>query len=100
MAIIAGGGIIQIQIVKDYLNLDYDDSLLHMYVQTAIDYVANGVDDFYNKYEKTDFENLADMVILVITQEIYDNRNQMNWNQGYSYIIRGMMTQLQYYEVV
>lgn len=88
-----------LQIVKDYLRIDYDydDAFLKILIDAAESYLASAVNDFDKKSKKKNFKSRADIVRLALIQEMYDNRMLINdKSKDLSYTIRSMITQLQY----
>ena len=84
--------------VKQYLRLDYDDSLIDSFIEVSENYLRDAVDDFDKKIENERFKAKAEMLQLVLIQELYDNRNQAKKDSvDFSYIIRSMIMQLQYW---
>jgi len=84
--------------VKKYLRLDYEDPLIDNFLIVSENYIKDAVDDFDKKIKNQQFKSKAEMVQLVIIQELYDNRNQAKKDStDFSYIIRSMITQLQYW---
>lgn len=84
--------------VKQYLRLDYDDSLVDNLILISESYLKDAIDNFDKKIENEQFKAKAEMVQLVLIQELYDNRNQAKKDStDFSYVIRSMISQLQYW---
>ena len=84
--------------VKQYLRLDYDDSLVDNFILISESYLKDAIDNFDKKIKNEQFKAKAEMVQLVLIQELYDNRNQGKKDStDFSYVIRSMITQLQYW---
>ena len=84
--------------VKQYLRLDYDDSLADNFMLISEGYLKDAIDDFDKKIKNEQFKAKAEMVQLVLIQELYDNRNQAKKDTtDFSYVIRSMISQLQYW---
>lgn len=84
--------------VKQYLRLDYEDSLVDNFILISESYLKDAIDNFDKKMENEQFKAKAEMVQLVLIQELYDNRNQGKKDStDFSYVIRSMIAQLQYW---
>lgn len=84
--------------VKQYLRLDYEDSLIDNFILISESYLKDAIDNFDKKIENEQFKAKAEMVQLVLIQELYDNRNQAKKDStDFSYVIRSMISQLQYW---
>ena len=84
--------------VKQYLRLDYDDSMVDNFILISESYLKDAIDNFDKKMENEQFKAKAEMVQLVLIQELYDNRNQAKKDSiDFSYVIRSMISQLQYW---
>ena len=84
--------------VKEYLRLDYEDSLVDNFILISESYLKDAIDNFDKKIENEQFKAKAEMVQLVLIQELYDNRNQAKKDStDFSYVIRSMISQLQYW---
>lgn len=84
--------------VKQYLRLDYDDSLIDNFILISESYLKDAIDNFDKKIKNEQFKAKAEMVQLVLIQELYDNRNQAKKDTtDFSYVIRSMISQLQYW---
>ena len=84
--------------VKQYLRLDYEDSLVDNFILISESYLKDAIDNFDKKIENEQFKAKAERVQLVIIQELYDNRNQAKKDStDFSYVIRSMISQLQYW---
>ena len=84
--------------IKQYLRLDYDDSLIDSFEEVSENYLRDAVDDYDKKIKNEEFKAKAEMLQLVLIQELYDNRNQGKKDStDFSYVIRSMITQLQYW---
>ena len=87
--------------VKNYLRVTYDDDdgYLTNLMQVAEDYLVAGVTDYLKKKENDHFKARAEIVKLVIIQNLYDERYLVGQPLEMSYIIRSMITQLEYGDV-
>nr|DAJ71172.1 MAG TPA: head tail connector [Caudoviricetes sp.]DAK14209.1 MAG TPA: head tail connector [Caudoviricetes sp.] len=84
--------------VKQYLRLDYDDSLVDNFILISESYLKDAIDNFDKKIKNEQFKAKAEMVQLVLIQELYDNRSQAKKDTtDFSYVIRSMISQLQYW---
>lgn len=84
--------------VKQYLRLDYEDSLIDNFILISESYLKDAIDNFDKKIKNEQFKAKAEMVQLVLIQELYDNRNQAKKDTtDFSYVIRSMISQLQYW---
>ena len=84
--------------VKQYLRLDYEDSLVDDFILISESYLKDAIDNFEKKIENEQFKAKTEMVQLVLIQELYDNRNQAKKDStDFSYVIRSMISQLQYW---
>ena len=84
--------------VKQYLRLDYEDSLIDNFILISESYLKDAIDNFDKKIKNEQFKAKAEMVQLVLIQELYDNRNQAKKDStDFSYVIRSMISQLQYW---
>ena len=82
--------------IKQYLRLDYDYSLIDSFEEVSENYLRDAVDDYDEKIKNEQFKAKAEMVQLVLIQELYDNRNQAKKDStDFSYVIRSMISQLQ-----
>ena len=84
--------------VKQYLRLDYEDSLVDNFILISESYLKDAIDNFDKKMENEQFKAKAEMVQSVLIQELYDNRSQAKKDTtDFSYVIRSMISQLQYW---
>ena len=84
--------------VKQYLRLDYDDSLVDNFILISESYLKDAIDNFDKKIKNEQFKAKAEMIQLVLIQELYDNRSQAKKDTtDFSYVIRSMISQLQYW---
>ena len=84
--------------VKQYLRLDYNDSLVDNFILISESYLKDAIDNFDKKIKNEQFKAKAEMVQLVLIQELYDNRSQAKKDTtDFSYVIRSMISQLQYW---
>ena len=84
--------------IKQYLRLDYDDSLVDNFILISESYLKDAIDNFDKKIKNEQFKAKAEMVQLVLIQELYDNRSQAKKDTtDFSYVIRSMISQLQYW---
>ena len=87
--------------VKNYLRVTYDDDdgYLTNLMQVAEDYLVDGVTDYLVKKEKENFKARIEIVKLAIIQNLYDERWMMGQPLEMNYIVRSMITQLEYGDV-
>ena len=87
--------------LKEYLRIDIDaeDTLLTQCLSAADAYLNNAITDYATNYAAAaKFAAQADMVWMALAAEMYQNRDSRNDNRThYSYMIRSMITQLQYW---
>lgn len=81
------------------MTYDDDDGYLTNLMQVAEDYLVAGVTDYLVKKEKEHFRARAEIVKLVIIQNLYDERYMMGQALEMNYIVRSMITQLEYGDV-
>ena len=83
---------------KLYLRIDstVEDTLLTDIVTAAESYLRDAVDDYDTFTSDTNFAAKAKIAQLALITEMYDNRNAST-NQDFSYTIRSLITQMQYY---
>lgn len=81
-----------------YLRLDYEDNLIDSFVEISEGYIRDAIDNYDEKIKNENFKAKSEMVQLVLIQELYDNRNQAKKDSAdFSYVIRSMIYQLQYW---
>lgn len=87
--------------VKKYLRVTYDDddSYLEQLIEVAETYLIDGVTDYLEKKKNDHFNKRAEIVKLVIIQNLYDERYMMGQHLEMNYIVRSMITQLEYGDV-
>ncbi|SFE87979.1 head-tail connector protein [Peptostreptococcus sp. D1] len=88
--------------VKNYLRVDNDedDSLINHLIKSANAYMRGAIDEYDSKMEVEAFKLMAQLVMLTIISEWYDNR-LFTKNSNYdkvSKIVTSMIQQLQYSE--
>ena len=86
--------------IKTFLKVDTaaDDANLTALMGAAESHVRGAVTNFSDYYEKdNDFTALADMCMKLIVLELYDRPLREPDSQEYSYPVRSMLTQLQYW---
>lgn len=87
--------------LKIYLRIDGndEDELLGNFLTAAESYMRNAIsnfDEFYSTNER--FAAQADLLTLVIVAENFYNRDGRNdQRRDYSYVVRSMISQLQYF---
>lgn len=84
--------------VKNYLRVTYDDDdgYLAQLMQVAEDYLEAGITDYKTKIEDEHFKARSIILKLIIIQNLYDERYMMGQPLEMNYIVRSMMTQLEY----
>lgn len=81
--------------VKDYLRVDGedDDQMVFSCVKAAYRYILDGVGEF------DEDSPTAEMLLLAITQDLYDNRtlteSEQQWKMRQSYTYQSIILQLQ-----
>ena len=81
-----------------YLRLDYEDNLIDSFIEISEGYLRDAIDNYDEKIKNENFKAKSEMVQLVLIQELYDNRNQAKKDStDFSYVIRSMIAQLQYW---
>ena len=84
--------------VSRYLRLDYEDILIGDLIEVSNGYLRDAIDNYDEKVKNESFKAKSEMVQLILIQELYDNRNQAKKDsEDFSYIIRSMIMQLQYW---
>ncbi len=91
--------------IKTYLRIDDSDNddLLILLKETAASQMRNTITDFDKKYnlsaeESADFVKIADLCIVILVAELYDQRIGGGANAvRYSYIAGNMLEVLEYY---
>ena len=88
--------ILTLEEAKNYLRIDYDedDTLLQSLMIAAIDYLRDAINDFDKKATKEKFIKRAKILVCVLVQDWYDNREQKE-SKDLSYTARSLLTQLQ-----
>ena len=84
--------------LKQYLRIDIDaeDSLLESFLVTAENFLKGAVTDYEKNYSASEiFADKADFLIMTIAAEYYQNRDMSEGK--YSYAVKSMLAQLQYY---
>lgn len=82
---------------KQYLRADQsdEDGLIQKLLDTAESYIKGAVDDYDVRKANPDFVRRADVAVLAIVTELYENRG-VGLQHDYSYAIRTLISQLQY----
>lgn len=87
--------------VKEFLKVDgtADDANITALLNAAVSHVRGAVNNYDTYYgNDQDFTNLADMVTKIMVLELYDRPLQIHDGAAdYSYTVRSMITQLQYW---
>lgn len=88
--------LLKIEEVKNYLRIDYDedDNLLQSLMVAAENYLNDAICNLKEHLEKEEFKERAKILMYVIIQDWYDNR-ESGESKDFNYTIRSMMTQLQ-----
>lgn len=89
-----------LEFVKNYLRVDTDedDSLINHLIKSANAYMSGAIDEYDSKMEIEGFKLMAQLVMLTMISEWYDNRLYTK-NSNYdkvSKIVTSMIQQLQY----
>ena len=86
---------------KKYLRIDtdYEDDLLEEFIEASELYLIGAISNYKELYgQNEDFSKIADKLRLVLTSEMFFNRDGRNDSRrDYSYVTRSMMNQLMYY---
>ncbi|HDK7215224.1 TPA: phage gp6-like head-tail connector protein [Clostridium botulinum] len=85
--------------VKQFLRLDYDDEdiFLQLCIQNAEEYLKSAVDDYDNKIQIDRFKIKARLFMLMLIQDMFDNRELMTKdNEKYKYIAKSMLMQMNF----
>lgn len=86
--------------LKIYLRIDGndEDDLLESFLTAAESYMRNAISNFDTLYSNERFAAQADLLTLVIVAENFYNRDGRNdQRRDYSYVVRSMISQLQYF---
>lgn len=87
--------------IKEFLKVDgtADDANITALLNAAVSHVRGAVNNYDTYYgNDQDFTNLADMVTKIMVLELYDRPLQTHDGAAdYSYTVRSMITQLQYW---
>lgn len=86
---------------KAYLRIDGDaeDDVVKALMASAESYLRAAVENYDSLREDADFSSQADMVMRLLIAELYENRAMgADAQKDYSYAVRSMITQLQYWE--
>ena len=85
-----------IEDVKNYLRIDYneDDNLLQSLMVAAENYLNAAICNLEERLKEEKFKERAKILMYVIIQDWYDNR-ESGESKDFNYTIRSMMTQLQ-----
>lgn len=85
-----------IEDVKNYLRIDYneDDNLLQSLMVAAENYLNDAICNLEECLKEEKFKERAKILMYVIIQDWYDNR-ESGESKDFNYTIRSMMTQLQ-----
>ena len=87
--------------IKQYLRIDsnYEDELISSFIPVAAAYLKAAVTDYDEKYQSDEaFAEEADFLQMLLVGEMYQNRDGRNDPRNdYSYAVRSMITQLQYW---
>ncbi|MCI6031574.1 head-tail connector protein [Fusobacterium varium] len=85
-----------IEDVKNYLRIDYneDDNLLQSLMVAAENYLNDAICNLEERLKEEKFKERAKILMYVIIQDWYDNR-ESGESKDFNYTIRSMMTQLQ-----
>lgn len=88
---------------KNYIRVDVneDDELIKMLIDTAYSYVSNAIDDFEKKCLDDGFRNKAEHIMLFLIADWYDNRQYSRYEKynEVSHIVTAMIQQIQLEEV-
>lgn len=87
--------------LKEYLRVDTDaeDTFLERCIEAGESYLHDAVTSYDDNYENDEkFAHKADMIIMALAAEMYQNRDSRNDSRAdYAYIFRSMISQLQYW---
>ncbi len=85
--------------LKSYLRIDIDaeNELLQGFLETARAYLTGAISNFTENYSTyPEFANKADFLQMILAAEYYQNRD--NSEHNFSYTIKSLMAQLQYFD--
>lgn len=75
-----------------------EDSVLDGYIASSTAYLRQAVNDYdANIAASTDYAKLADQAQMALITEMYENRGVGDGPRDYSYIVRSMINQLQFW---
>ncbi len=82
-----------IDVLKQYLRIDYDDDdeFLYNLLSVAENYLSNAITN-YELVSKNNAE--IDLLKSAIVQELYDNRENEKEQRKFGFLIQNMITQL------
>ncbi|MBY6799539.1 phage gp6-like head-tail connector protein [Clostridium botulinum] len=84
---------------KEFLRIDYDDedNFLQLCIQNAEEYLKSAVDEYEDKIQKDKFKIKARLFMLMLIQDMFDNRilNTLD-NEKYKYIAKSMLMQMNF----
>lgn len=85
--------------VKNYIRVDVDedDELIKMLMESAYSYVKGAIDNFEEKCKDKLFENKAEHIMLFLIADWYDSRQYSRYEKynEVSHIVTAMIQQIQ-----
>ncbi len=84
---------------KNYLRVDVneDDELIEMLINSAFSYVSNAIDDFEEKSKNELFRNKAEHIMLFLIADWYDSRQYSRYEKynEVAHVVTAMIQQIQ-----
>lgn len=89
---------IDLQKAKDYLRVTYDEEneYIEFLIGVAKEYLKNAITDFEKKYKKENFQKQADMVLLFLVQNLFDERYYQGQDLKIQYMVTSMINQMEF----
>jgi len=91
---------ITLEEVKEALRIDYEDEdyFLNLCIRTAEGYLRDAIEGYDVKIKEQSFANKAKLVIIMITQDLFDNRGYSTDKQSekVKYILQSFMAQMRW----
>lgn len=95
-------GSVKLEELKEALRIDYNDEnvFLQMCLNSAESYLKDSIDNYDEKIEVEAFQKKVKMPIILISQELFDNRSlTTEKSEKVKYIMTSLMTQLKFIDV-
>lgn len=83
---------------KNYLRVEYedDDDFIEEIIQVADGYIRDGVSNYAEKFKNKDFRLKARLCERALIQNMYDERYLLSYRQSTTYMIAGLIHQMEY----